>query len=212
MVKQYSGVPDRRLSRRLATERRIIEAATRLFLLDGYAATSLAAVAQAADVGERTLYLRFGTKAGLLKRAIDVAIVGDTALVDLAHRELSIRALDAPTLDERLQAFAQVGRRTLERSAGLIAVAQQAAGEPSIAESAQAGREATHDFVRRFWRQLRTDELIGDDIDLDWVIATTGLLAHAETYILMTRTLCWTPDAYQEWLDRTWRHFATTPS
>ena len=211
-VKAYSGEPDRRASRRLETERRIVEAATGLFLRDGYAATSLAAVADAADVGERTLYLRFGTKAGLLKRAIDVATVGDTEPVDLAHRELSIRAMDAPTLDERLRTFAQIARRTLARSAGLIEVAQQAVGEAPIAESVQAGREATQDFVRRFWRQLRTDGLIGDDIDLDWVIATTGLLAHAETYILMTRTQQWSPDAYQQWLYRTWRHFATTPS
>ncbi len=209
-VKRDPG--DLRTARRRDTERRIIDAATALFLRDGYASTSLAAVADTAGVGERTLYLRFGTKAGLLKRAIDVAIVGDTEPVDLAHRDTSLSALTAPTLADRLRAVAAMARQTLERSAGLIEVAQQAAGEPVIADQAQAGREATSAFGRRFWQHLRDDGLISDDVDLDWVIATTGLLAHAETYILMTRTLRWTPAEYEDWVYRTWRHFATGPS
>ena len=34
------------------------------------------------------------------------------------------------------------------------------------------------------------------DTDLDWVVATSGLLANAETYVHMTRTIHWTPAQY----------------
>jgi AcrR family transcriptional regulator len=47
------------------TEERILAAATELFLADGYVATTLEAVARRAQVGARTVYVRFGTKAAV---------------------------------------------------------------------------------------------------------------------------------------------------
>src|SRR5438067_7911215 len=75
-----------RAARVLENEERILRAAHDLFLRDGYQATTLTAVADAAGVAHRTVYVRFGTKAALLKRVIDVALVGDLAPVDLVHR------------------------------------------------------------------------------------------------------------------------------
>ncbi|MBS0560328.1 MAG: TetR/AcrR family transcriptional regulator [Proteobacteria bacterium] len=49
---------------------RVIEAATVLFLRDGYGATSLEAVAAAAGVSKRTLYARFSGKAALLQVSV----------------------------------------------------------------------------------------------------------------------------------------------
>ena len=60
------------------TEQRIVAAATELFLADGYVATTLEAVARRSRVAPRTVYVRFGSKAALFKRVVDVAIVGDT--------------------------------------------------------------------------------------------------------------------------------------
>lgn len=53
--------------RRVAEQKRaaIIEAATRLFLDAGYAGTSLAKVAEAAEVSKATLFKQFPTKAAL---------------------------------------------------------------------------------------------------------------------------------------------------
>jgi AcrR family transcriptional regulator len=50
----------------LLTER-IIDAATEIFLRDGYGASSLEAVASAAGVSKRTLYARFAGKAALFQ-------------------------------------------------------------------------------------------------------------------------------------------------
>lgn len=199
-----------REARKAETEQKILDAAVRLFLTDGYVATTLADVAAAAGVGARTVYLRFGTKAELLNRAIDVAIVGDTDAVDLAHRDWHIRAVTAPTLDERIRTYAEGARGLMERAAPLIAVAIQAeASEPVIAAAAKAGRDATHANVAGIWQQLHADGLLAPDIDLDWTIATIGLLSQTETYILMTRTLGWNSADYQQWLCDTWFHFAT---
>ncbi len=50
---------------------RILEAATTLFLRDGYGVTSLEAVAAAAGVSKRTLYARFSGKAALLQVVVE---------------------------------------------------------------------------------------------------------------------------------------------
>src|SRR6201987_610529 len=96
-----------RAARVADTEERILAAARALFLRDGYAATTLAAVADQARVGHRTVYVRFGTKAALLKRVVDVAVAGDTRPVDVVSRDWFQTALTAPTLEERIAASAR---------------------------------------------------------------------------------------------------------
>lgn len=51
-------------------ESAILNAATRLFLANGYDATSMVAVAVAAGVSKRTLYARYGTKEALMNGVI----------------------------------------------------------------------------------------------------------------------------------------------
>ncbi|RZT85017.1 TetR family transcriptional regulator [Pseudonocardia sediminis] len=194
------------------TEARVVSAATALFLERGYQGTTLADVAAAAGVGARTVYVRFGTKAALLRRAIDVALVGDTLPIDVAHRDWSVTAMTAPTLHERVAAQASGGRALMERVGPLLAVAGQAEPvEAEIAAAAQAGREETVRQVRAFWAALGRDGLLHPGADPDWAGATTALLATADTYLLITRTLRWTPAEYETWIHRTWMHLATTP-
>lgn len=49
---------------------RLLDAATALFLRDGYGLTSLEAVAAAAGVSKRTLYARYADKAALLREVV----------------------------------------------------------------------------------------------------------------------------------------------
>jgi AcrR family transcriptional regulator len=183
------------------TEERIVAAATELFLADGYQATTLAAVARRAKVGARTVYVRFGTKAALFKRLIDVAIVGDTQPLDVLGRAWTRTAFTAPTAAARIAAFAAGGRQIMERTGALFAVAQQAAAvEPLVAGFWQQGREQTRHVHAVFWTHMAADDLLGPDADLDWLIDTTTLLGAAETYLLITRMLGWDLDTYQDWL------------
>jgi AcrR family transcriptional regulator len=194
-------------ARRIAdTENRIVTAAHELFVRNGYLATSLAAVADAAGLGHRTVYVRFGTKAALLKRVMDVAIVGDTAPVDLAGQEWHRAVHSAATLDERVDLMAAGTAELMARVADVMAVAvQAAASEPLIADALAAARAATRDAVFRFFHGLREDGLIAADVDLDWLSATASLLAHPQTYLLGRETLDWSIHAYREWRRTTWR-------
>jgi AcrR family transcriptional regulator len=186
------------------TEQRIVAAATELFLADGYVATTLEAVAKRAQVGARTVYLRFGTKASLFKRVVDVAIVGDTQPVNVLGRDWMQAALTGPTAAQRIAASAAAGRQIMERTGALFAVAQQAAAvEPLIAGFWQQGREQSRHAQAVFWTRMADDGLLDPRVDLDWLIDTTSILAAAETYLLITRLTGWNLDAYQDWLATT---------
>jgi AcrR family transcriptional regulator len=203
-VNPAGSLPPLRQAQVAQTEERILAAATELFLADGYTATTLEAVARHARVGARTVYPRFGTKAALFKRVVDVAIVGDTLPVDALGRDWAQAALTAPTAAERITASAAVSRQIMERTGALFAVAQQAAAvEPLIAEAWQQGREQSRHANAVFWTRMADDGLLDPGIDLDWVIDTSAILAAAETYLLVTRMLGWDLDTYQEWLTTT---------
>jgi len=198
-----------RAARVAENEERIVRAAHELFARSGYQATTLTAVADAARVAHRTVYVRFGTKAALLKRVIDVALVGDLAPVDVVSREWYRAATTAPTLDERIAALAKGSARLMASAADVIAVARQAEpAEPLLAAAAHAGRAATHDAIRAFWARARHDGLLPAGCDLAWLAGTTSVLAHAETYLLMRETLQMTPERYENWLATTWRRMA----
>jgi len=203
-VNPAGALPSLRQAQIAHTEQRIVAAATELFLADGYVATTLEAVAKRAQVGARTVYLRFGTKAALFKRVVDVAIVGDTEPVDVLGRDWMQAALTAPTAAERIAASAAAGRQIMERTGALFAVGQQAAAvEPLIAEQWQQGREQTRYAHAVFWTRMAEDGLLDPGLDLDWLIDTSTILDSAETYLLITRLTNWDLDAYQDWLATT---------
>lgn len=186
------------------TEQRIVAAATRLFLAGGYAATTLTDVADAAGVGARTVYVRFGSKAALFKRVVDVAMVGDTEAVDVLGRDWMRAALTAPTAQERIAAGAAASRQIMERAGPLFAVAQQAAAvEPLIAQYWAQGREQTRHAGRVIWTQMTDDGLLDPSCDLDWIIDTSSVIFAAETYLLTTRMFGWHLDDYETWLRHT---------
>lgn len=193
-----------RAARVADTEERILAAARSLFLRDGYAATTLAAVADAARVGHRTVYVRFGTKAALLKRVVDVAVAGDTRPIAVTGRDWFQASLTAPTLPERVAAYARGASGLMARAGDLIAIAWQAEPtEPVIAAAGRAAREATRDAVGLFCTRLRDDGLIAPTCDITWLADTASLLTQAQTWLLGRDTLGWSSEQYSQWLATT---------
>ena len=197
--------PDLRTARKAETEARLVRAATELFGERGYAATTLAEVADRAGLAPRTVYLRFATKADLLQRCIGVAIAGDAEPVPIADRTWIIDAMTAPTLAARLHQMAAITAALMDRAGPLLAVANQAAGtEPSIAAAGDAGRQETKRTLAEFWQRAAEDGLLPARSDVGWLTDTATLLAHADTYLLVTSTNGWDIATYRRWLETTW--------
>ena len=75
-------------SRRSATRRDILDAAQRLFEGQGYAATTMAAIADEAGVALKTVYVAFETKAGVLRALWHLLLRGDQEDVPVAEPQL----------------------------------------------------------------------------------------------------------------------------
>lgn len=190
-----------------------MRAATELMLERGYARTSLTEVARAAGVSPRTLYVRFATKPELLKRMIDVAVVGDVDDVPLAERPWVGAAFGAPTLDARITALAGGIGEMHARLAPLVALGVEVeSAEPVIAEQAARARAGNLGMLQGFWGALVRDGLVARDTDVDHVAATTMLLSAAETAVLRRRTFGdETPEQYATWLAGALRAHARPP-
>ncbi|WP_346045113.1 helix-turn-helix domain-containing protein [Actinomadura chokoriensis] len=190
----------------------MVEAARALFVREGYHATTLTAVADRAEVGHRTVYVRFGTKAALLRHVVDVAVAGDTAERAVAERDWYRAALTGRTLADRIEALAEGTAGLMERAADLFEVVLQAqATEPELAEAFQAGRADTRGLLRRFVESARTDGLLAETTDPAWQEETVALAGQAETYLLLRRTTGWAPEQYGAWLRRTLTHVLAAP-
>ena len=69
-----------------ATRRAIVAAAAELFVAQGYAATTIDAIAKAANVSRKTVFAVGGSKFALLKDAYDWSLVGDDEPIAMADR------------------------------------------------------------------------------------------------------------------------------
>ena len=97
-VKRQYDATDRR-RRAAATRLRVLDAALRRFLRDGYAATTIASVATDAQVSVETIYKTFRGKAGLVRALYDKGLAGQGEIPAPERSDaVSARDLDAPAL------------------------------------------------------------------------------------------------------------------
>src|SRR6185437_16446495 len=85
-----------RAARTRATRRRIVDAATELFVATGYGTTTLEQIAERAGVAVQTVYFHFGNKRTVLKEAVDIAAVGDDEPVPLLDRPWLVKLRTEP--------------------------------------------------------------------------------------------------------------------
>jgi AcrR family transcriptional regulator len=184
-------------SRRAAaavTRDRICAAAERLFVADGYAGTSIRAVAQAAGVAEATIYLTFPNKAALL----DAVIVRATR--DNPSEPLADIAAAPP--EQILGRFAASNAALMARAGRLIALGESAA---LMNAELRPHRERAH---RRIRAALRVIAGVLDDAgrlrgDASTATATLYAIASESTYLRMTDGAGLSADDYARWLSET---------
>jgi AcrR family transcriptional regulator len=117
----------RREAQARATRRKVIEAAQRLFTEHGYPATTIEAIAEAAEVPLPTLYRLFGSKRALLAAVLDTSFGGDDQPLAFADRPAVRAARAEPDPAKMLNAFARIVREFMERSSAIQHVLATAA-------------------------------------------------------------------------------------
>ncbi|WP_426565071.1 TetR/AcrR family transcriptional regulator [Angustibacter sp. McL0619] len=182
------------------TRRRILTVAAEQFL-GGYTATTIRTVAANAGVSVATIESLFGTKANLLKQAIDVAIAGDDTPVPVLERAWAAQAALLPDAESFLDAVAAVLTDAQQRSAGLVLAAfegaQRDADLAALSQQLVNQREGTARWVVT---TLAERARLADS--RDDAVQTLWLLMDPAVFDRLTRHRGWTPVQYRAWFAR----------
>jgi AcrR family transcriptional regulator len=185
--------PTLRDERALVTRRRIADAARRLFVRDGYAATTLAGIATEAGVAVQTVYAVYGSKAGILRA------LREAAMQQPGADGLYAEAMAEPSAVRRLELLARSIRVRWETSADIVAIHRDAAtADPAI----RAGVEETLGRRRGGLRALAItlDADLRPGLAVAQASALLDALTMPELYAELVDIHGWTPDDYEAWL------------
>jgi AcrR family transcriptional regulator len=176
-----------------ATREAVAGAARRLFVEQGYIATTIEAISEAAEIPVPTIYSAFGNKPAILEEARRLWI-SETDVENL-HR----RALATPEVQKRLRLAALWTRRQFELGYDLISIYQEAArADPRVAavwRQVMLRREAAvSELLESLRGRLRSGLKLRLALDLyvSWTLP--------EVYRTLVLERGWSPNRYENWL------------
>ncbi|GAB4584580.1 TetR/AcrR family transcriptional regulator [Nocardia sp. IFM 10818] len=191
---------DGRKARARATRTRIVRAATELFVSDGYAVTSIAAVASRAGVGEQTVYYSLGNKRALLTAALDQAIAGDDEPVPTLERSWTTGALADPDPIAQLRAQVEGAAEILQRAAPLLEVVRGAAAtDTELAGIWTTNIEQRATVQHTFAAALAAKTPLRDGLTVAEAADIMLALLGPENYTLLVGARGWSPRRWREW-------------
>ena len=175
------------------TKRQVATAARRLFAKRGYLGTTVAAISEAADIPEQTIYSAFGGKARILERitAQWMADADTAALAEKSHQ--------AAEPAERLRVLAAINRRQLEAGWDVIVIYQEAArADAKMAQTMRGILASREGEIRRLLLTVKGDLKPG--VSVPRALDITLALMNLEMYCLLVTERGWTSARYESWL------------
>jgi AcrR family transcriptional regulator len=183
------------------TRQAIVEAAAKRFLRDGYARTSIEAIAQDANVSPATIYKAFGTKAAILERVGDVAVAGDHEDQAVADRQWVQEALADFDGRRALRQIVEGSAAILRRITPIIEVVQAAApAEPSLAELVERGDKGRRHNVRAFVATLHDHGQLRPGLSVDTGTDIVWALSSPATYAALVGKRGWEHDRFVDFV------------
>ncbi len=188
------------------TKNRIVAAARALMARNGWAATTIDAIATEAGVAPQTIYAAFGNKRALLEGMRGVM------LRESNIPELMAQAAGESEASRRLELWAQLIRQQMETSFDVISIHRQAAAsDPEVAADYRKVLNNRARAFAEFIHDLRDDLAPGLNES-----AATDLLwcfSNEEIYRELVEERGWSADRYERWLGATLvAQLITTPT
>jgi AcrR family transcriptional regulator len=194
----------RRREQAAATRREILEAAQRLFERDGYAPTTMAAIAAEAGVALKTVYVAFDTKSGLLRALWHLRLRGDEGDAPVAQRQWFRDVIQEPDPERQLRLTARNSRAVKERAAALMRVIRDAAHvDPDIAALWQRIQDDFYANQRSIVDALDEKRVLSRALDPARAADVLWTLNHPDLWHLLVGERGWTPDEWERWFGDT---------
>lgn len=183
-----------RAKRAEETKAAILDAATELFTMQGWATTGMRQVARLAGVAVETLYSHYSSKRALLEAVVDRAVVGDFAPVPVARRSAFL-ALGRGRRVHRIAAAASLVTEIHERTGRFAKLIREASTtDAEIAEVLRATRERQREDVAAGLALILARSPTASERDGVWAVVSP------EVYLLLVQESGWSIDRYREWM------------
>ena len=201
LVKPRRYDSSRRRADASRTSDQVLEVAERLLLRDGYARTTVAAIAASAGVSPELVYKRFGGKAGLVREIQRRGLLGrgPVAAPDRSD-ELAATTVDARAL---LWAWTGLSTEVAPRVAPVMTLIRSAAA--SDADVADLLEQMSAQRLERMAlnaQRLTEHAGVRRDLTVEQVRDVLWTYTAPELYDLLISQRGWTVDAYREFLFR----------
>jgi AcrR family transcriptional regulator len=190
----------RRQAQAAATRRDILDAAQRLFERQGYAATTMEAIAAEAGVALKTVYVAFETKSGLLRALWNHLLRARRDEVPVAEQQWYREVVQEPDAERQIRLTVRNSRVVKLRIAGVLEVIRSAApNDPDIGALWARIQAEFHANQRVLVESVSEKRALAAGLDVDRATDVLWTINHPNLWQLLVEERGWTPEQYEQW-------------
>ena len=198
-----SRVNDRRAIAAEATQRAIVEAASRLFIERGYHATTLSGIASEAGVVIQTIYNSIGSKRDVLSKVLDYAATGEHAPT-LAPTFVLAQTEQEPDPRKVLDQLVDFWQQSRARTAPYYKLLRQAAALDQEAADLELARAEERLRSYRTGAALLAERgALREGLSIDDAAAMFHATGHPDVYRFLVIEQKWTAAHWANWVRST---------
>ncbi len=173
---------------------------------NGYAGTTIAAIAASAGVAVDTVYASVGRKPQVFRLLVETALSGSDEEVPAMERDY-VRQIEASSdAVEKLSIYARAITSIQGRLAPLFVVVRQAAStEPELAALWARISERRLENMRLFAGSLLRTGQLRLDLNIERVADIVWSMNSPEYYLLLVHERGWKPEEFEGWLIDAWQ-------
>jgi AcrR family transcriptional regulator len=187
-----------RRERARQTRDQIADAAKELFLSEGYAGTTVAAIAAAARVSVETIYKGFGGKPGLVRAIVERGLAG-AGPVPAEQRSDHIRDTE-PDPRRVLTAWGAFTAEIAPRVAPILSLARDAASDPDVALILEQISTARHERMTQNARGLSAAGHLRPGLTPQQAADILWTYSSPELYDLLVTSRGWSAERYGQFV------------
>ena len=193
--------PHSRAERAQKTRRRMLDSAQSLFVSQGYASTTMAQIAERADVAVQTLYYTFQTKGKLLIEMVEVvAAGGESDPVPVPQRPWFRQMMSATSAQRLLALFVDHGTQIYDRVAHLWPALAAAVSDPDVARYWEGVGTGRRNAQRGLVVRLADLGAVKPGLGIERATDVLVLLSGHAPYRSLVQDAGWPIVEYRSWL------------